>query len=365
LTEPSTILVISLRFMGDVLRTTPLVRSLRAAYSRATIDALVFAGTEGMLEGNPDLRQTITVEPHAPRAVQVALWRRLWRQYDLAVIAETADRPHIYGWLAAKRRVGLLPPEWDKRWWKRLSVERGVMHPSDRDRPQSYEMVARTLGIAWQPGIVAPAAGTLAQAWTDVLGFDAERERYVVLHLAPRFRYKRWHNAGWHELIAWLSGEGLRVVITGGPGEDERKYVRQVLAGVKAQVIDVCGKLRIAQTADLLRPAALFVGPDTATAHLAAACGTPTVALFGPTDPRLWGPLPDGGLERAYEKVVAIQLRGNVSLLQEPTLPCVPCQKEGCERHRESRSDCLDRMSAARVIEAARNALRRSATAVR
>ena len=351
--------------MGDVLLATPLIRSLRAAYPGASIDALVFAGTEGMLEGNPDLRQTITVEPRALRSAQAALRRRLWRQYDLAVVAETADRPHIYGWLAAGRRTGLLPPQWGKRWWKRLSVERGVVHTPDCARPLSYEMLARAMGIAWRPAIVAPSAQTPAVTWGGVLGFDAGRERYAVLHLTPRFRYKRWHRAGWQELIAWLDGEGLRVVITGGPGEDERDYVRQVLAGVRTKAIDVCGRLRIAQTADLLRLAALFVGPDTATAHLAAACGTPTVALFGPTDPRLWGPQPRDGLARAYEKVVAIQRRGNVSLLQEPTLPCVPCQKEGCERHRESRSDCLDRMSAERVIDAARDALSRSAAAAR
>jgi len=108
-----------------------------------------------------------------------------------------------------------------------------------------------------------------------------------VLHLAPRFRYKRWHTPGWHALMRWLAGQGLRVVITGGPGEDERAYVREVLAEAAVPVIDVCGRLRFAQTADLLRRAALYVGPDTATTHLAAACETPTVALFGPTDPRL------------------------------------------------------------------------------
>ena len=51
--------------MGDVLLTTPLIRSLRVAYPHAAIDALVFTGTEDMLEGNPDVRQTIPVEPHA------------------------------------------------------------------------------------------------------------------------------------------------------------------------------------------------------------------------------------------------------------------------------------------------------------
>jgi len=358
---PRSILVISLRFMGDVLLTTPLMRSLRAACPLAAIDALVFEGTEGVLEGNPDLRRVLTTE----RGEELALWRRLWRKYDLAVIAETADRPHLIGWLAGRRRAGLLPPEWDKAWWKRLSLSHGVVSPRDLARPLGYRKLAEAMGIAWKPEMVAPTADMPASAWRDVLGFDVERERFAVLHLAPRFRYKRWHTPGWHALMAWLHAEGLRVVITGGPEEEERAYVREVLAGAKLPVIDACGRLRFAQTADLLRRAALFVGPDTATTHLAAACDTPTVAIFGPTDPRLWGPLPRSGLEQPYAKVLALQERGNVALLQEPTLPCVPCQEEGCDKHRESRADCLDRMSAPRVIDAARAALRKNAAAPR
>ena len=361
MTEPGSILVISLRFLGDVLLTTPLIRSLRAAYPGAAIDALVFTGMEGVLEGNSDLRQVLTTERGEP----LALWRRLWRRYDLAVVAETADRPHLCGLIAARRRVGLLPPERDKAWWKRLSLSRAVVSPPDLARPLAYERLARAMGIAWQPAMVAPGAQMPEVAWRDVLGFDPARERYAVLHLAPRFRYKRWNTPGWHALMAWLRAEGLRVVITGGPGEEERAYVDQVLAGAPGPVVDVCARLRFAQTADLLRRAALFVGPDTATTHLAAACGTPTIALFGPTDPRLWGPHPRTGLERAYEKVAPIQRRGNVSLVQETSLACVPCQGEGCEKHRESRSDCLDRMSAARVIDAAREALRTGAAAAR
>lgn len=361
MTEPRSILVLSLRFLGDVLLTTPLIRSLRAAWPGASIDVLVFDGMEGVLEGNPDVRRVLTTERGEP----LVLWRRLWRRYDLAVVAETADRPHLCGLIAARRRVGLLPPEWDKAWWKRLSLSHGVVSPRDLARPLAYERLAHELGVAWKPEMVAPSAQMPALAWRDVLGFDAERERYAVLHLAPRFRYKRWHAAGWHAVIAWLHGEGLHVVITGGPGEEERDYVRSVLAGAKAPVVDVSGRLRFAQTADLLRRAALFVGPDTATTHLAAACATPTVALFGPTDPRLWGPQPKAGLARAYDKVAAIQLRGNVALLQEPSLACVPCQAEGCERHNDSRSDCLDRMDAGRVIDAARDALRTGAAAIR
>jgi heptosyltransferase-3 len=361
LTDPGTIVVISLRFMGDVLLTTPLIRSLRAAYPRAAIDALVFAGTEGVLEGNPDLRQVHVTKRGEP----LARWRRLWRRYDLAVVAETADRPHFIGWLAAGRRAGLLPPGRSASWWKRLTLERGVESPPELARPLAYQNLAQALGIAWQPEMVAPTAHTPGSQWAELLGFDPARERFAVLHLAPRFRYKRWSTPGWHALMRWLAGEGLRLVITGGPDEEERAYVREVLAGADAAVADLGGRLRFAQTADLLRLAALYVGPDTATTHLAAACGTPTLALFGPTDPRLWGPIPRRGLQAPYEKVVALQRRGNVALLQEPSLDCVPCQKEGCERHRDSRADCLDRMSAERVIEAAREALSRSGASAR
>ena len=83
------------------------------------------------------------------------------------------------------------------------------------------------------------------------------------------------------------------------------------------------------------------------------------MVLFGPTDPRLWGPFPRGGLDVPYAKVASSQRRGNVLLLQEPVLPCVPCQKEGCLRDRESFSACLDGMSATRVIEAAETMLAR------
>jgi heptosyltransferase-3 len=62
--------------------------------------------------------------------------------------------------------------------------------------------------------------------------------------------------------------------------------------------------------------------------------------------------MPAGAELRPYVRVAAMQRRGKVLLLQNPDLPCVPCQFEGCDRHRESRSACLDRLDARRVIDA-------------
>src|SRR5262249_14764572 len=74
------------------------------------------------------------------------------------------------------------------------------------------------------------------------------------------------------------------------------------------------------------------------------------------TDPRLWGPWPAGGLEKSWAAAGAIQQRGNVWLVQN-ALPCTPCQKEGCDRHINSHSQCLDELSLAQVMRAVDAAL--------
>jgi len=90
--------------------------------------------------------------------------------------------------------------------------------------------------------------------------------------------------------------------------------------------------------------------------HLATAAGCQTIALFGPTDPRVWGPWPVGGLKSAWEASGTIQNRGNVWIVQNP-LPCMPCTFEGCERNIRSRSVCLDELKPEQVIAAIDQAL--------
>ena len=93
ITAPSRVLVIALRRLGDVLLTTALIRSLRHAYRHARVEALVFAGTEGILAGNRDLDAVITMPARPTAADSIRVVRPLWRRYDLAVSTQTGDRP--------------------------------------------------------------------------------------------------------------------------------------------------------------------------------------------------------------------------------------------------------------------------------
>ena len=187
------------------------------------------------------------------------------------------------------------------------------------------------------------------------------RRAYVVLHPCPKFRYKMWRPDGWAELAEWLHAQGYDVVLSGGGDADERAYVAAIETRLSFACANLVGKLSLAQNAAVLKGAALFVGPDTVATHLAAACGVPTLAFFGPSNPVKWGPWPAGWREmRSPWSRVGSGRQGNVFLLQGQG-DCVPCMLEGCERRLDSPSACLDELPLERVIDAARQLLQKAA----
>jgi heptosyltransferase-3 len=360
---PGSVLVVVTRRIGDVLLATPLVRSIRRAWPDAAIDCLVFAGTEGVLAGNPDLRDVLTIAERPGLRAHLAFLRQIRRRYDLALCTLPGDRPTIYAWRAGRRRAGLALPG-VKHAWKRALLN--AWSPFDDRATHSVTgnlALARLIGIEPRPEVVAAWSERDASALAQALPFDARVTRYAVLHLFPKFRYKEWTAAGWLALAKWFAREGIRVVLTGGGATDELAYIARLTREFPADTVNLAGRLDFPQVACLIAGAAVYVGPDTATTHLAAATGTPTIALFGPSNPVRWGPWPSG-----YEEAASpFELRGsrtvnNVTLLQGKK-HCVPCLLEGCERHIESRSDCLEEMPAARVIDAVRGALIRSGAA--
>jgi heptosyltransferase-3 len=357
------ILVIALRRLGDVLFATSLTASLRRAFGDAVIDVLVFDGTEEILAGNADIDRVVTM-PQRPGAWQtLALALRLAKRYDLAISTQSGDRPTLFALTAGRRHVG--PVDGGLRG----ALRRRALWRSVEPRPGSHRLddmlrLADAIGIARVGHLVCPGGVTAADGKRASRAPDggetpplreAREGDYAVIHAAPMFQYKRWTVEGWRAVATALLARGLKVVATGGPGAEERAFLDHVW-GPLPHVDRHDGQFSWPQLSRLLAGARLFVGPDTSVTHLAAATGCPTIALFGPTDPRQWGPVPAGGLDPMWDAAGSIQRRKNVWLVQHP-LPCLPCQKEGCERHLASFSKCLDDLPPARVLEAANAAL--------
>jgi heptosyltransferase III len=343
LPERPRILVIALRRIGDVLLTTPLIRSLRRAWPEATIETLVFAGTTGSIEGNPDIDRVIAMPARPTAADTVKFGARLWKQYDLAISTQTGDRPTLFAVLAGRTRAGLSAAGSIGAALKRSALHRSAPAVEDIHRVEQMLRLADALGVARVPELVCPAAA-------DNVVIPAGGD-FALIHAAPMFRYKQWTRDGWRALAAGIAQRGLAVVATSGPDPAEQDYLNDIWRGVAT-----VHPAKWSETVSLLSRAHVYVGPDTSVTHLAAASGCPTVALFGPMDPRVWGPWPVGGLTEPWAMNGTIQRRGNVWIVQNP-LPCMPCLLEGCERHVGSRSVCLDELSPQHVLTAVDQAL--------
>ena len=357
MTGHRSILVVIPQRIGDVLLATPLLRSLKAAWPEAAIDVLVFRGTEGVLAAHPDVRRVLVVARQPDVREHVRLLGMLFRRYDIALSLLPGDRPTFYAWLAGRWRAGILVP--GLRWaWKRALLTRWVpFEARGWHTVRTYLRLTEVLGIPARSEVTVGWTAEDEGAVTRVLGDAEAGAALAVLHPHPKFTYKQWHEAGWLEVARDLAGRGCRIVLTGGPDPEERAEVAALAQRMPPGTVDTSGRLTLVQVACLLSRGRIYVGPDTAVTHLAAAVGIPTVALYGPSDPVTWGPWPRGfPADRNPWATVGSQTVGNVALVQGHG-ECVPCLLEGCDRHVGSFSDCLQELPARRVIEAAEQLL--------
>lgn len=337
------ILVITLRFLGDTLLTTPLINSLKQAYPEAAIDVLTYKSNVGMLEGNPAINQVIGLESKPSFRAFLRLLLGLFRKYDLSISTQAGDRPVLAAILTGKKSLGFIPEEFGKAWWKKLGLTGGLVFKYDYSHAVLENLrFCHWLGIKPLYKLIPPKS-PLA---------DIPNQPYIVVHIIPQWRYKEWHMPGWHDLIEFIGRQDVRVVLTGSGSESEQLKLQALKQTLSIPVLDLAGQLSLGQIAELIAHAKFFIGPDTGITHLAAATGTFTFAIFGPTDPQKWAPWPSGYTENTPpfasqgSKVV-----GNVSLIQGVhNRGCVPCQLEGCENNRTSHSECLDGLHAKTVI---------------
>ena len=110
----------------------------------------------------------------------------------------------------------------------------------------------------------------------------------IAFHPGSGGRQKLWPLEGWREVMAWAQQQGIDGVVIQGPAEQERdvQALLQPVTGDWPWINDVS----LPELAALLQPCRAVLSHDSGIAHLAAAVGVPTLALFGPTDPRVWGP---------------------------------------------------------------------------
>jgi lipopolysaccharide heptosyltransferase III len=356
---PKRILVISMRHLGDVLLATPLISTLRKGFPNAQLDFLVYSNTAGMLEGNPDISNVLTTPQRSSWSDSKALIKKIYRSYDLTIITETGDRRYLYAILSAPLRIAFAPPKNEPGWWKRYFAQAWTEF-DETNTHTVLELLKLTELIHLHPQFDLVMPKQLSHHKTPLDNFLKDTPEYVVLHMHPLRNYKRWTVSGWIEIGRYLHTLGYQLVLTGGPATEELNYIASIQQQLPADTNNIAGQTTLAQLAYIITRAKLYIGPDTGTTHLAAATGTPVISLYGPTNPVKWAPWPFAYRKKTNPfKSIGSQHINNVYLLQGEA-DCVPCDLEGCERHRQSYSRCLDTLAPERVKQAIREVMESS-----
>ena len=342
--QPKRILVITQRYLGDTLLITPLLSSLKQAYPEASLDVLIPQANLGILEGNPDIQQFWCFPAKGDFFGFCKLCWSLLRRYDLAISLQASDRTTLYAILAGKLSMGFIEHLPGKAWWKSLLLSRSLIY-AETPTHTVLENLRFCELLAIQP------IYQLTAPYTEQKLPSSPASPYVVLHIMPQWRFKQWHRQGWQELIEFLHQQQYEIVLTSSSQSAELNVLAELVAQYP-YLINLGGQLSLAELAQLIAKADLFIGPDTGITHLAAATNSFTIAIFGPTDPKLWAPWPSGyACKTPPFNSQGTQRVNNVLLVQgESAQNCVPCQGEGCDRHRQSHSACLDQLSANSII---------------
>jgi lipopolysaccharide heptosyltransferase II len=349
LDTPSSILIIKPCCLGDVLMATPVIAALRQAFPRARMDFAVGGWSRAMVENNPHLDGLVDCGSVGSGG------RRSWREYlDLARRIRAAkyeacfvlDRSPLISLLpylgGIPQRVGL-----DSQ-GRGFSLTVGVPVVGLKHEAELYLDTVRAVGVEVKDARLEfypteedrrHVAEMLALSPAEGLS-TAPQAPLVVIHPAGGsnpgmiLSAKRWPPQRFAALADRLIEEDVaQVCLVGGPGDGP--IAVSIKDGMRQEPRDLTGQLTFGQLGALLERCNLFIGHDTGAMHLAVAVGAPVVAIFGPSDPRMYGPYGEN----------------NVALWHD--VGCNPCLLHGrwdtaCRRFR-----CIEAVTVEEVWQAA------------
>jgi predicted lipopolysaccharide heptosyltransferase III len=312
------ILIIKLRYIGDVLLATPTVRAIKAARPDFRITMMVNRGTEDVLSGNQDLDEIVVLD----KGSLAAQWRLIAglrrRRFDTVIDLTDGDRSAFLSWISgAAVRIGFNDEHrWRGKYYTQVvQPVPGIQHRIDRDlealKPLNIQASSKDPQLWLTPEEMKDADQLLDQLCVQ------RSQSIAILQPGARYWFKAWPPERFAELADQLTSHHGCQVLIGGSNQDI-DLAQQIRQMAKSNPVTMAGRTTIKQFAAIAKKSALFVGSDSGAMHIASAVGTPVVALFGPSNPEEWGP------------------RGIMVEVIYKGLDCRRCYHPTCERGEES-----------------------------
>jgi len=342
------VLLIQLGDIGDVVWTTPSIRAVKNSLPGSKVSVMVKDGFGGILEADPSVDRVFEAK-HYPgnlfqqAAGQLSFIRELRAQhFDVVVDLRLGDRGAFMAFAAgAPMRVTLYYPE-NLPFWRNYLFTHGAsvgptVHPNGAAE-QSLRIL-RKIGIDTDditPGLwVADSVKgrireLLIREKVDGLKY------WITVNPFSRWPHKEWDTLKWIEVIHWMKREYAIPVLIVGSREEQAK-AEDIRRHCDSGTFNFAGLTTLAELAGLLSQSMLHIGVDSAAPHIAAATGTPTITIYGPSSWKEWAPV-----GKSHRVVVS-------------NMDCVPCHLKGCDG--SGRSRCLEALTVDQVKPVIREAM--------
>lgn len=280
------LILLNLNHIGDILFTTPAIRALKESFPDARIRTVVLSGMEDLLRHNPCVDEVLTRKRGLlPLLKLIPRLRDGGCDASVLFTFSSVRMAALGKWSGAGTRVGFDEP----------GLIRFLTHPVARrtgcHRVDWYLDLVRAIGAdVKDPKMEMFLSNEDRDFASDLLrsaGISGDRPT-AAISPGSSVAAKQWFPERYAALADMLVADGVNVIIVGS--RSERATVDNVIRAAKNPLVDFAGRTNIGQLAAVLERCDAVVSNDTGPMHLAVSVGTPVVAVFGPTDPRITGP---------------------------------------------------------------------------
>ncbi len=323
--QPRRICLIKPSALGDVVQTLPFLAGIRARWPGAHISWVVNRPLSPLLESLDELDEVIAFDRHLPRTKRPGSLVRLWRQlrshrFDLTIDLQGLLRSGLMAWTTrAPCRLGMS----NAREGASKAYTHAIDVPRNMPAVERYWRLAQALGCQGDPPALSPKPSSSDRSWVKRELADLPRP-WLAIHPGAQWETKRWGIERFATVARMAADHyATGTIILGGPDETalchefEQRLRDASPAGNRQSVVNLAGRTSLTKLAAVSAAADVFLSGDTGPMHLAAAMGTPTVAVFTCTSPLRAGPHGSG------HRVVATCVSCAASYVKTcPTLHC-------------------------------------------
>jgi heptosyltransferase-3 len=336
-------LFLKTKHIGDSIILTSAIEALPRDY---LVDVLCFKESEAIYKMHPRVRNVFVTPRHLKGIAKLSSYQSILKimlasRYDFlaqfsddwrgAFLARILNVPLSVA-RASKKRPGF----WSNS-FKKIAKNTLTKRPAAEQDVDLLRMAGIFNQVSAPPYFldVSKEASAKVDEWLRSNFTGGSMQKRVLIHAPARWKFKGLSNSTWAELVDALHERGWAVTLGGAPNDFG---FNQTLSAQCKRAPKIVESFSLEESAALMKKSDLLISIDSMSIHLASAVQTPVVAIFGPTDEKIWAPW------KVNYRVVALNENDS------PSFACRPCGLDGCAGSKVSQ--CLMAIEAQRILSA-------------